>query len=384
MGVVTAFGGRWAGRRVLVTGATGFKGAWLSWWLSRLGARVTAIALPPPTTPSLFEKLGLASAVEYREVDVCRAPAVAESVARAQPDAIFHLAAQSLVRTSYDDPLGTLATNVLGTAHVLDAVRAARRPCAVVIVTSDKCYENHEWDWGYRENDPMGGHDVYSASKGCAELVTASYRRAFFPAEKRAEHGVAIASARAGNVIGFGDWARDRIVPDCAAALAAGRPIDVRNPSSVRPWQHVLEPLSGYLWLGDRLLSAEAATAGEAWNFGPHPESERTVESLVNALIAAWGAGSWQRLDGGARHEARTLRLAIDKAVARLGWTPAWSFAETAHRTAIGYRDWTRLEGAELRARLDGEIDDYVRAARDAGARWPDGRADGDGDGSGA
>jgi len=244
-----------AGKRVLVTGHTGFKGSWLTLWLADLGAEVTGYALAPDTTPALFERAGVEKRCRSIISDVRDAARLAAVVKEAKPDVILHLAAQPLVRLSYEQPLETLQTNVLGTANLLEAVRAAGRPCAVVVVTSDKCYENREWLYGYREDEAMGGHDVYSMSKGAAELVTASWRRSFFHPQRLAQHGVAIASARAGNVVGGGDWARDRIVPDAIAALAAGQAIPVRNPDGVRPWQHVLEPLGGYLLLGARLMS---------------------------------------------------------------------------------------------------------------------------------
>jgi CDP-glucose 4,6-dehydratase len=368
---MTPFGVALRGKRVLVTGVTGFKGAWLAWWLHRLGAQVSGLALPPPTTPSLFEQLRLADVIEYREADL-RDPASSRLVWSLDVDVVLHLAAQSLVRQSYEEPVATFATNVLGTAHVLDAFRAGRdRRVAVVVVTTDKCYENREWVYGYREDDALGGHDPYSASKACAELVTKSYQRSFFPAERIDAHGVAIASARAGNVIGPGDWARDRLVPDAMAALVEGRPIPVRNPSSVRPWQHVLEPLAGYLCLAARLLSAEAARYAEAWNFGPAQESERSVRQLVEELLVGWGGGRWEAIgDANARHEARMLKLSIEKVVARLGWRPVWGFSEAARRTARGYRALVDVSPAGARALLSEEIEAYVAAARGAGVEW--------------
>jgi len=282
-------------------------------------------------------------------------------------DVVFHLAAQPLVRRSYSEPLETLQTNVLGTANLLESVRLEGLRCAVVVVTSDKCYENREWVHGYREEDPLGGHDVYSASKAATELVTASYRRSFFPPARLTEHGVAVASARAGNVIGGGDWARDRIVPDAIAALAEGRPIPVRNPKAVRPWQHVLEPLGGYLLLGARLLEGEsrAGAACEAWNFGPSLEASVPVSALVEALVRHWGAGKWEdRRDLEAPHEAGLLRLSIDKAWNRLGWAPRWSLQDAVSRTVAWYR--AVLSGADpksLRALCSEQIDDFLSGA---------------------
>ncbi len=354
----------YAGRRVLVTGHTGFKGSWLTLWLAELGAEVTGYALAPDTTPALFERAGVGKRCRSLIADVRDAARLAEVVREARPEVILHLAAQPLVRLSYEQPLETLQTNVLGTAHLLEAVRASRRPCAVVVVTSDKCYENREWLYGYREDEAMGGHDPYSMSKGAAELVTASWRRSFFPPARLAQHGVALATARAGNVVGGGDWARDRIVPDAIAALAAGRAIPVRNPRGVRPWQHVLEPLSGYLLLGARLLGPQAAAHAEAWNFGPRPEDARPVREVVEALIAAWGEGRWDdQHDPAAPHEAGLLRLSIDKATARLGWAPRWHFDQTFRRTVEWYRAFHAGAGeAELSALCLRQIRDYLES----------------------
>jgi CDP-glucose 4,6-dehydratase len=332
----------YAGKKVLLTGHTGFKGGWLALWLGELGAEVTGYALAPDPMPSLFLAAGVQSACRSVIADVRDAARLRAVVQETRPDYVFHLAAQPLVRLSYELPLQTLETNVVGTAHVLDALRGASRPCAVVVVTSDKCYENREWPWGYREHEPMGGHDVYSMSKGAAELVVASYRRSFFPPARLRQHGVAVASARAGNVVGGGDWARDRIVPDAIAALAAGRPVPVRNPHGVRPWQHVLEPLGGYLLLGARLAGVGTdAPQGfcEPFNFGPRSEDARPVKDVVEALVSAWGSGSWEdRSDPSAPHEAGLLRLAIEKAQAQLGWAPRWRFEETFRRTVEWYR----------------------------------------------
>jgi CDP-glucose 4,6-dehydratase len=368
---VSAFGGAYSGERVLVTGHTGFKGGWLAWWLSSLGARVTGLALPPPTDPSLFDRLDLGAVLAHREADVRDPAAVEAAIAEVRPRVVFHLAAQSLVRAGFDDPLGTLTTNVIGTAHLLEAVRRAGGPCAIVVVTSDKAYHNREWDHGYRETDALGGHDPYSASKGAAELVTASWRDSFFPAARLARHGIALASARAGNVIGPGDWARDRLVPDAISALSRGQVVPVRNPDSRRPWQHVLEALAGYLWLGRGLLAGDASCC-EAFNFGPRPEDCRSVRELVDALVAAWGQGRWQAVpQTDAPPEARALRLSIDKAVARLDWRPVWSLDQSIRRTATG---WRRLlsasTSAECREVLSAEIADYQADATRAGVAW--------------
>jgi CDP-glucose 4,6-dehydratase len=338
----------YAGKRVLVTGHTGFKGSWLTLWLSSLGAEVTGLALAPESEKWMFVAADVGARCRHNVADIRDAARVRQIVAEARPEYVFHLAAQPLVRRSYDAPLETLATNVLGTANLLEAIRQEHTACAVVVVTSDKCYENKEWLYGYREADPMGGHDVYSMSKGATELVVSAWRRSFFPANVIAAHGVRLASARAGNVVGGGDWAVDRIVPDAIAALAAGQPIPVRNPDSVRPWQHVLEPLSGYLLLGARLAGQGAgapADYAEAWNFGPNLQSARPVRDLADALVASWGSGSWEvRREANAKHEAAMLRLSIEKTQARLGWAPRWDFSETMRRTVDWYR--AQLKGA--------------------------------------
>jgi CDP-glucose 4,6-dehydratase len=333
----------YGGKRVFLTGHTGFKGGWLALWLRELGASVTGYALPPDTTPSLFEAAGVGEAVRHLEGDVRDLAHLRRALAEVEPDFVFHLAAQSLVRRSYDDPLTTIQTNVLGTAHVLEALRLARGPCAAVIVTSDKCYENRGWVYGYREDDALGGHDVYSMSKGAAELVTASYRRSFFPPETLDTHGVAIASARAGNVIGGGDWCVDRILPDAVKALAEGRPVPVRNPRSVRPWQHVLEPLGGYLLLGARLAGPDRADFCSAWNFGPRLEDAQPVQRVVELLIERWGEGRWEdRHDPREPHEAKFLRLSCEKAHAQLGWRPRWDLRQAIDKAADWYRMYYR------------------------------------------
>lgn len=356
--------GAYRAARVLVTGHTGFKGSWLATWLAELGSEVTGYSLPPLTTPNLFEAARVSERVNHQEGDVRDLARLRQVWQEARPDIVFHLAAQSLVRESYRDPLGTLETNFIGTAHVLELARTTNGPLAVVIITSDKCYENREWVYGYREDDTLGGHDVYSMSKGAAELLVSSYRRSFFPAAE-ASQGVALASVRAGNVIGGGDWSVDRIVPDCVRSLAASQVIGVRNPSAVRPWQHVLEPLSGYLLLGARLLSKDATARAqfcEAWNFGPAVDNARTVKELVEALIERWGAGSWEDTsDPSSPHEASLLRLAIDKAHARLGWSPRWNFKETLSRTVDWYKAY--YAGDDVRALCQQQITDYLGGA---------------------
>ena len=368
----TAFGGCYAGKRVLLTGDSGFKGSWLATWLTELGAQVHGVSLPPQTDPSLFARAGVGEVIEHVAGDIREPQVLADAMKRVEPDVVFHLAAQAIVRESYRDPLGTFATNVMGTANLLEAIRQSGRRCAVVVVSSDKCYDDAKWNFGYRETDRLGGSDPYSASKGCTEIVAASFRRSFFPLERLAEHGVALASARAGNVIGPGDWAKDRLVPDSVVALAAGNAIPVRNPEGVRPWQHVLEPLSGYLWLGAKLLSDAPAEWCEAWNFGPRPESCQSVRQVADALVAAWGRGSWEHVGNEpALKETKVLRLSIEKSVARLEWSPVWDFDETARRTAEGYRRLTDADGpAAARALLIEWAGAYTAAARSRGLPW--------------
>jgi CDP-glucose 4,6-dehydratase len=325
------------GRRVLVTGHTGFKGPWLCLWLRQLGARVTGLALPPPDgEPSLFNTIALEELVDHTIGDVCDPAAVRACMAKVQPEIVLHLAAQSLVRYSYREPLETYMTNVMGTAHVLEAVRHTPSVRAVVVVTSDKCYESKEWLWGCREIDPMGGSDPYSASKGAAELVVASYRRSYFA---NAE-GAQVASGRAGNVVGGGDWSEDRLIPDIVRAAVRGDTVVIRNPAAVRPWQHVLEPLHGYLTLAARLLDEGAAWA-EGWNFGPESASEVEVQRLAELVVRAWGAAG-PALQFGAREpqppETKVLRLDIAKAAARLGWRPVLDLPETIALTIDWYK----------------------------------------------
>ncbi len=323
----------WRDVPVAVTGHTGFKGAWLCEWLLRAGARVSGLALPPETDPSLFALLRLGERMSSTFGDI-RDPATVDAWMRdAEPLVVFHLAAQPIVLLSVEDPVGTYATNVMGTAHVLDAIRRVPSVAAAVIVTSDKCYENAGWDWPYRENDPMGGKDPYSSSKGCAELVAAAYRRTYF------HDRVAVATARAGNVIGGGDWSRDRIVPDIVRALVAGREPVLRFPGAIRPWQHVLDALSGYVRLAERLQSdADAATG---WNFGPAESSVRTVAELTDRFLAAWGADARPAFDAtGAQHDAAALRLDSSRARLRLGWQPTLAFDDAIAWSAEWYREW--------------------------------------------
>ena len=369
-GIACSFGDIYRGKRVLVTGHTGFKGSWLSEWLLSLGAEVTGFALAPATSPALFEQLGLCARLRHTLGDVRDLAAVRSVVEEFKPDFVFHLAAQPLVRLSYDQPVATYATNVMGTVNVLEAVRQAGRPCVVVAITTDKCYENKEWVHSYREEDPMGGYDPYSSSKGAAELVISAYRRSYFSAP---DSLVRVASARAGNVIGGGDWALDRIVPDCIRALQKGEAIPVRNKIATRPWQHVLEPLSGYLWLGACLanpqLSLFNSQLASGFNFGPALSSNRTVADLVQEILKHW-PGRWDdKSDPKAVHEAKLLNLATDKAYHFLNWSPVWSFSETIAQTANWY---LRADSAatSIRPLTAGQIQAYAQAAQALGLRW--------------
>lgn len=347
-------------RRVLVTGHTGFKGSWLAIWLHRLGAKVVGYALKPPTDPSNFIVSGVSALVEGDvEGDVRDVDALVAVVADFAPDVVVHMAAQSLVRHGYDAPRETFETNVMGTLHLLEAVRLAGRPCAVVIVSSDKCYENDNQVWGYRENDRMGGFDPYSASKACAELVISSMRRSYFPPSHIAQHGIKVASARAGNVIGGGDWAPNRIVADVARSISANEPVAVRNPDAIRPWQHVLEPLRGYLMLAAAMLKTSEARLCDAWNFGPHPGTELPVRDLVGLIIGAWGKGTYvESRQPDAPHEAHVLRLSIDKAITELGWRPRWTVEEAARRAARWYAQYY-AGGADMLASCRADIEAY-------------------------
>jgi CDP-glucose 4,6-dehydratase len=340
MGIVSPFSvpesSFWAGRRVLLTGHTGFKGSWLVLWLLKLGAQVTGLALSPDTEPNLFLQLGLERRLDHRVGDIRDSEKVASLVNEVNPQVVLHLAAQPLVRRSYLEPTATWAANVLGTIHLLEALRRLEQPCTAVLITTDKVYRNNEWLYGYRENDPLGGHDPYSSSKAAAELAIASWRASFCGSLPHQSPHLRIASARAGNVIGGGDWAADRIVPDAMRALGRGQPIGVRNPVATRPWQHVLEPLGGYLLLAER-LSADPSLA-DAFNFGPQLEANRSVRELVEQALRYW-PGTWvDQSDHLAPHEASMLNLVIDKAHHQLGWSPRWDFTTTVERTVGWYR----------------------------------------------
>ncbi|MCE1229465.1 MAG: CDP-glucose 4,6-dehydratase [Firmicutes bacterium] len=347
----------WRGKRVLVTGHTGFKGSWLCLWLESLGAQVVGYALAPPTTPSLFDVAQVGQGLESHIGDVRDLEHLAQVVAAARPEIVFHLAAQPLVRYSYQEPVETYSVNVMGTVHLLEAVRRASGVKAVVAITTDKCYENREWAWGYRESDPMGGHDPYSSSKGCAELAIAGYRRSFFASEKEASSGVAVASARAGNVIGGGDWASDRLIPDMIRAFSAGQPVVIRNPHATRPWQHVLEPLRGYLMLAERLWE-DGQPYAEGWNFGPSDEDVQPVGWIVQRLTDLWGEGAHWRLDQGRHpHEATFLKLDCSKAKAHLHWHPRWDLPTALERIVAWHKAFQR--GEAMRAFTLQQISDY-------------------------
>ena len=332
----------WRGRRVLLTGHTGFKGSWLALWLESLGAEVVGFSNGVPTTPSMFELARVGEGVASLEGDIRDPQAVDRALADSRAEIVIHMAAQSLVRRSFEQPVDTYATNVMGTVHVLDAARRSGGVRAVVNVTTDKCYENREWVWGYREHEPMGGHDPYSSSKGCAELVTAAFRRSYC----QGGEAPAIASARAGNVIGGGDWAEDRLVPDLMRAATEGRPAVVRSPDAIRPWQHVLNPLSGYLMLAQALW--DSREHADAWNFGPEDGDVRTVRWIIDRLGEAWGEPiAWRPEGGEVPHEAQYLKLDSSKARARLGWSPTWALDDALTSIATWYK--TQRSGGDLR-----------------------------------
>lgn len=328
----------WSDKKVFVTGHTGFKGSWLCLWLQQLGAEVTGYALPPPTNPSLFEIAQVARGMKSIIGDIRDGEALTGAMQAATPDVVIHMAAQPLVRYSYIEPVETYSTNVMGTVHLLEAVRKTPSVRAAINVTSDKCYDNREWMWGYREYEAMGGYDPYSSSKGCAELVASAYRNSFFNPAKYSEHCVALASARAGNVIGGGDWADDRLIPDILRAISEGRPVIIRNPRAIRPWQHVLEPLCGYLQLAQKLYDEGTAYA-EGWNFGPNDEDAQPVQWIAEHLTDKWGDGAnWQTEQADHPHEAHYLKLDCSKARMRLDWRPRWSLSHTLEMIVMWQR----------------------------------------------
>ncbi|MCP5178346.1 MAG: CDP-glucose 4,6-dehydratase [Pseudomonadales bacterium] len=355
-------------RTVLLTGHTGFKGSWLSLWLERLGAQVHGLALPPPASPCLHEVIPEQALASSSFCDTRDAGNVAEIIRQVKPDIVFHLAAQPIVRLSYEEPIDTLSTNVMGTANVLEGIRQAGLPCTTVCITSDKCYENQEWEFSYRETDPMGGHDVYSMSKGAMELLVSSWNRSFFLTDPRLGHLVTV---RAGNVIGGGDYASDRIVPDSVRALAAGEPIHVRHPEAVRPWQHVLECLSGYLWLGARLADeAKGSPLATPFNFGPEPDTRQTVRRLIEEVLQHW-PGEWEDgSDPESVHEAKLLTLTTEKAAMLLQWKPTWRFEETIRQTIRWYRERHALGNDDMYRFTLTQIDEYCTLAREQGVTW--------------
>ncbi len=347
----------WRGKRVFLTGHTGFKGSWLSLWLQQLGAEMCGFALEPPTTPSLFDVGQVAEGMTSIIGDINDAQHFAAVIKQQQPDIVIHMAAQPLVRYSYDHPIETYATNVMGTVHLLEAVRKCPGIKAVLCITTDKCYENREWAWGYRENEPMGGHDPYSSSKGCAELAISSLRRSFFSAETYPEHGVAVASGRAGNVIGGGDWAQDRLIPDILRAFGEGQPVHLRSPGAIRPWQHVLEPLGGYLTLAQALYEKGPEVA-EGWNFGPRDEDARPVGWIVEKLAEMWGEGATWTFDNNPQpHEANFLKLDCSKAANLLHWRPKLDLEQALRWSVDWYQKY--LSGAPMRGHTLAQIKQY-------------------------
>lgn len=347
----------WKGKKVFLTGHTGFKGSWLSLWLQHLGVEVTGYALQPPTEPSLFDFARVGNGMRSIIGDILDLLQLQQAMQSATPDIVIHMAAQPLVRLSYECPVETYATNVMGTVHLLESVRHTSTVRAVVNITTDKCYENKEWVWGYRENEPMGGYDPYSNSKGCAELVSSAYRTSFFNKDNYDKHGVALATVRAGNVIGGGDWAKDRLIPDIIVAFEAGNPVLIRNPHSIRPWQYVLEPLVGYLTLAEHLYN-EGSDYAESWNFGPYDEDAKPVSWIVEAMARRWGKGATWEIEAGEHpHEATYLKLDISKARARLNWHPALRLDEALERII----DWSqaRAQGADMQEYTFRQIMDY-------------------------
>ena len=345
--------GFWQGKRVFLTGHTGFKGSWLSLWLVSLGANVKGYALAPPTSPSLFNEAKVDSIIDSQIGDIRDQDALQASMTVFSPDILIHMAAQPLVRYSYDNPIETYEVNVIGTAKVLEVARSCPDLKAIVNITTDKCYENDDRSKGYMENDPMGGYDPYSSSKGCAELVTSSYRRSFLQ-----EQGIGLASVRAGNVIGGGDWADDRLIPDILRSFERKEPVVVRNPKATRPWQHVLEPLSGYLILAQKLYKNQIKYA-EGWNFGPNDDDAKPVDWILDKMIAKWPNSSWEFDDNSNPHEAGFLKLDISKAKLQLGWQPVWGLSNTLERIIAWHKAWLSQE--DMQTASFKEIEEYMR-----------------------
>lgn len=350
------------GKKIFITGHTGFKGSWLCLWLHQLGAEVTGYALEPPTDPSLFVTCNIASIINSKNGDVRNAASLLKAMQESQPDIVIHMAAQPLVRDSYKIPVETYEINVMGTVNLLEAVRKTPSVRAVINVTTDKCYENKEWLWGYRENEPMGGYDPYSSSKACSELVTAAYRSSFFADENNTKHRVALATVRAGNVIGGGDWATDRLIPDCINALSEGKNIVIRHPEAIRPWQHVLEPLYGYMLLAKKLFT-DGSSFAEAWNFGPPQSDAKPVGWIAEKMCKVWGGDSSVSLDNNTHpHEATYLKLDCSKAASLLDWHSHWSIDDAIEKIV----DWARAnqQNADMRKICLQQINDYMEAVQ--------------------
>jgi CDP-glucose 4,6-dehydratase len=359
----------WQGRRVLLTGHTGFKGGWLALWLARLGANVRGYALDPATEPSLFATARVSSVIEDIRGDLRDYDALDRAMREFQPEVVFHLAAQPLVRRSYADPLGTYSTNVIGTANVLESIRTIPSVRAVVVVTTDKCYLNREWHWGYRETDPLGGYDPYSSSKACVEILSASYRSSFFPPEKFPVHGVALATARVGNVIGGGDWSQDRLLPDLIRGFLSGERVLIRRPLAIRPWQHVLEPLAGYLTLAERLLMGHIEFA-DAWNFGPCDDDAWPVGRIATEMTRRWSNdASWAADESESVHEAGYLKLDSSKARSQLHWLPRLNMQSALEWLVDWYRTWS--DGADMHAYTLGQISRYATLMQSSAERSP-------------
>lgn len=344
----------WSGKRVLLTGHTGFKGSWLSLWLQSMGAQVRGVALEPPTEPALFNVACLAEGMDHCIADIRDYPAILPLFKSFKPEIVIHMAAQPLVRLSYSQPIETYATNVMGTVHVLEASRQTDSVKAIVNVTTDKCYENREWIWGYRENEPMGGHDPYSSSKGCSELVSNAYRLSFLK-----DAGIALGTARAGNVIGGGDWAQDRLIPDILRALEKKEPVIIRNPDAIRPWQHVLEPLSGYLLLAQNLYESGQKYA-DGWNFGPNEIDAKPVKWIVEQFCTLWSSdSSWEILKCEKLHEATQLKLDISKARGHMNWSPKWNLEASIHKVIEWHKAW--LAGINMKNICSDQIENYIK-----------------------
>lgn len=351
----------WQGKRVFITGHTGFKGSWLTLWLQSMGAVLKGFSLNPPTEPSLYESASVDNLIDSTIGDIRNFDQLHTAIAAFKPEIVFHMAAQPLVRLSYDEPIETYSTNVMGTVHLLEAVKRVGGVKAIVNITSDKCYENREWVWGYREHEAMGGYDPYSNSKGCAELVASAYRNSFFNEKDYAKHGVALASVRAGNVIGGGDWAKDRLIPDILRSFENQQTVIIRNPHAIRPWQHVLEPLSGYITIAQRLYE-EGPVFAEGWNFGPREDDAMPVQFIVETMVKIWGDDAAWLLDGNEHpHEAHYLKLDCSKARMRLGWQPRWNLVETLERIVRWHKAW--IAGEDMLELTRNEISEYMNTS---------------------